>query len=74
MRQAGRIAEADRLQRLTIGVLLMMLTLSKSFELADWRTVLALVLQAELLITGLAGWCPIYWGCSVAGRSRTTHN
>lgn len=32
---------------------------------------MALVLQIELLLTGLAGWCPVYWACRVRStRSR----
>lgn len=66
---SGNVPAADRIQRLSIGALLMALTLSGLAERADWRTLLALALQLELLVTGIAGWCPVYWGCSLARSS-----
>ena len=64
---AGRVGRADRIQRLMIGAALMLLTVSGLGESADWRSVVALLLQTQLLLTGLVGWCPIYWACSTAG-------
>ena len=59
----GRISQADRIQRLLIGGALMALTVSGLIHRIEWRGVVALTLQAELLLTGLVGWCPIYWTC-----------
>jgi len=64
----GRIPGADRVQRLVIGIALMALTISGLFYRVEWRSVIALTLQAELLLTGIAGWCPIYWTCRVNAR------
>ena len=61
--ERGRIPRADRIQRLTIGGVLMVLTLSGLLQQIEWRGVVALLFQAELLVTALAGWCPIYWAC-----------
>ena len=43
----------------------MTLTILGLMEATDWKAWLALTLQVELVITGLAGWCPIYWACRV---------
>lgn len=42
----------------------MTLTLSGLMQHTEWRGLVALGLQAELLLTGLVGWCPVYWACS----------
>lgn len=71
--EAGSIPNADRIQRLFIGGLLIALTLS-SWHRADFRTYIALGLQADLFLTGLVGWCPVYWTCSITtakGGSKT---
>ena len=60
---AGKIPRADRIQRLTTGGALMLLTATSLWDHVEWRALVALALQLELLITGLAGWCPIYWMC-----------
>ncbi|QDV11196.1 hypothetical protein CA51_10570 [Rosistilla oblonga] len=62
-KRRGQIEFPDRLQRLVIGTLLMLLTLWGLSERFEWTRVVALMLQLELLLTGIAGWCPIYWGC-----------
>ena len=57
----GGVQPADRIQRVGFGLVLILLNavgLSKSPDWAKW-TVLAL--QLELLLTGLTGWCPLYW-------------
>ena len=61
----GRVSLPDRIQRTLLGACLMVLTLLGLSEASGWKTWAALALQAELLITGLAGWCPIYWACRV---------
>jgi hypothetical protein len=66
----GHINGADRIQRLTIGTALMLLTVLGLVERIDWRAMIALTLQSELLLTGLIGWCPICWTCSVANAKR----
>ena len=62
---AGRIPQADRIQRLVIGGALMLLTVSGFSQHIDWRGIVALALQAELLLTGIVGWCPVYWTCRI---------
>ena len=62
---AGRINSSDRRQRLMIGGALMVLTVIGLVEEVEWRGLVALSLQLELLLTGLAGWCPMYWACSI---------
>ncbi len=62
---AGRINSSDRRQRLMIGGALMVLTVIGLVEEVEWRGLVALSLQTELLLTGLAGWCPMYWACSI---------
>ena len=59
----GKIPRGDRAQRLVIGGALMLLTISGLTESVGWRSVLALILQTELMITAIAGWCPVYWAC-----------
>ena len=61
----GRVSLPDRIQRTLIGACLVALTLLGLFESTDWKKWTALALQAELLITGLVGWCPFYWACRV---------
>ena len=56
----GQISVPDRVQRLGISVFLMTLTIWGLTERMDWKPLVALVLQVELLLTGLAGWCPVY--------------
>ena len=66
----GRIPTADRIQRLLLAACLMLLTVLGLLESPEWKKWTALVLQLELLVTGLAGWCPIYWGCGVGYDNR----
>jgi len=68
----GKIPHGDRAQRLLIGGALMLLTLTGLPEQSTWRSTVALALQAELLLTGLFGWCPVYWGCRLASPNSTT--
>ena len=65
----GRIPLPGRMQRIILGVLLMILTVIGIVESAEWKKWIALGLQMELVLTGLAGWCPIYWACNVSNRS-----
>lgn len=57
----GRVSTADRVQRLTIALALMVLTLYGLFTSPEWPKWVALVIQGELLTTAVAGWCPLYW-------------
>ncbi len=57
----GRIVRADRAQRLVMGIALIALNLTGIFSSPRWSNLLALVIQIELIITGLVGWCPFYW-------------
>ena len=60
MSMLGRISVPDRTQRLIFSIALMTLTIWGLTERFDWKPVLALALQIEMLLTGLVGWCPIY--------------
>ena len=66
----GFVPRSDRAQRIVAGTALMVLTLLGIDEGTSWRTWAALTIQSELLLTGLAGWCPVYWSCSVAAAPR----
>ncbi len=66
----GIIPFPDRTQRVVFGLGLMLLTILGLFESSDWKKWAVLVLQSELLLTGLAGWCPIYWACRI-GKTQT---
>jgi hypothetical protein len=68
--EAGGIPKADRIQRLMIGGGLMLLTLTGLLERVEWRALVALSFQTELLLTGIAGWCPIYWTCRIAAKKQ----
>ncbi len=74
----GIIPFPDRTQRVVFGLGLMLLTILGLFESSDWKKWAALVLQSELLLTGLAGWCPIYWACRIgnapAGHRKRDHS
>ncbi len=61
----GAVSAADRLQRLIIAVILMGLTLLGLLRDPNWLLAIALAVQIELLLTALAGWCPIYWACRI---------
>ena len=63
----GTINSADRIQRLIAGSLLLVLNLLGIQESQDWTPWFALVVQLELLATGLAGWCPVYWSLGRRG-------
>ncbi len=65
----GKIPRGDRAQRLVIGGALMLLTISGLTESVGWRSVLALILQTELMITAIGGWCPVYWACDANKNS-----
>ena len=52
----GTIPFPDRIQRVTMGLALMLLTVLGLIESANWKLWIAVVLQSELLVTGLAGW------------------
>ncbi len=70
----GRIPFPDRLQRLFLATCLMALTVLGLLESTDWKKWTALVLQTELLFTGLAGWCPIYWACRIGRLTSSQSN
>ena len=61
----GRIPLPDRFQRILFGACLMALTVFGLLESTDWKKRTALVMQMELLSTGLAGWYPVYGACRV---------
>ena len=65
----GTINHADRAQRLLAGSLLLALNAVSLSESADWTRWLALLVQLELLATGLAGWCPFYWSLGLSRGS-----
>ena len=57
----GKVQPADRTQRVALGVVLILLNATGLAKSPDWAKWTALALQVELLLTGLAGWCPLYW-------------
>ncbi len=65
----GTINQADRLQRLVTAAMLLILNAVGMTESADWTRWLALAVQIELLGTGLAGWCPVYWSLGLSRGS-----
>ena len=68
----GMVTIPDRIQRIFVGLCLMILTILGLIEGAAWKGGLALSLQLELFMTGVAGWCPFYWACR-SGSSVTSH-
>jgi hypothetical protein len=68
----GMINVPDRIQRIFVGVCLMILTILGMIENTNWKGWLAISLQLELVITGVVGWCPFYWLCRT-GSSVTQH-
>ena len=65
---SGRVVLPDRLQRFALALCLMSLTVLGLLESSDWKKWMALAIQSELLLTGLVGWCPFYWACSLRKR------
>lgn len=57
------IKESDRAQRVLMGTLLIILNVLNSFN-SKWSlaSFASLFLQIELVVTGVVGWCPLYWG------------
>ena len=66
----GTINQADRLQRLVVGGVLILLSGFGLQESTDWTRWLALVVQLELFATGLVGWCPFYWSLGPSRSAR----
>lgn len=60
----GRLSVADRMQRLSLGAVLMGLNLVGLLSDPTWAKWAALVIQADLIVTALVGCCPVLWGCS----------
>ena len=55
----------DRIQRILMGFVLLVLNLlSHDLSNLSLTAVVSLFLQIELLLTGLVGWCPLYWSLS----------
>ncbi len=59
----SRLELHDRLQRMMLGLALLVLNVVGIIQSPDWLKWVALVLQIELITTGLIGWCPIMWAC-----------
>ena len=66
----GKVISADRVQRLVIGFLLTLINLAGILNEPTIGRWVALALQLELLVTGLAGWCPFYWAMGVGVGNR----
>ena len=61
----GRVGSPDRAQRLTIGLILLVLNLLSMLRgEVDVMRWIALGVQIELITTALLGWCPLYWSFS----------
>ena len=65
----GRVGAPDRLQRLIIGLILLILNLIGMTQHVGWISLVALGVQIELIITAVAGWCPLYWSFNTHSRS-----
>lgn len=50
----------------------MMLTVSSLIHYVEWRGIVAIALQSELLLTGIVGWCPVYWSCRIRTNEPTS--
>jgi len=62
---------ADRVQRVSIGLLLLVLNLlSKDFSEFSAVSLASLFIQIELILTGLIGWCPLYWSFSLKKKTK----
>ena len=57
----GNVQPADRIQRVAFGVVLILLNAVGLSQSPDWAKWTALALQLELVLTGMTGWCPLYW-------------
>ena len=57
----GNVQPADRIQRVALGVVLILLNAIGLAKSPDWAKWTALAFQVELVLTGVAGWCPLYW-------------
>ena len=62
----GTINRADRLQRLVVGGVLILLNGFGLQESPDWTRWVALIVQLELFATGLVAWCPFYWSLGLS--------
>jgi hypothetical protein len=59
------------MQQLVIGLVLLGLNMIGMLGDPDWIRFAALGVQIELILTAVAGWCPLYWSfgansCAVA--------
>ncbi len=62
----------DRIQRIIMGVVLLLLNIfGGGLKNGEWTSIVSLVLQIELLATGLVGWCPLYWSLSLRKNEQT---
>lgn len=62
---------ADRAQRVLIGFILLCLNfLSNDFSELSSTALISMVVQIELLLTGLIGWCPLYWSLSFKNKTK----
>ena len=58
----GRVGFHDRTQRIMIGLILLVLNvIGMVTEPGDALRWAALIFHMDLIVTGLAGWCPVYW-------------
>ena len=57
----GHVQPEDRIQRVAFAVVFISLNAVGLAKSPDWAKWTALALQLELLLTGLSGWCPLYW-------------
>ena len=64
----GSIYLDDRAQRLLAGLSLMGLNVYAMQGGAHWNHWVALVIQVDLLLTAVIGWCPVTFACRVATR------
>lgn len=63
----------DRAQRLIVGVILLAINITNSLDATNFSTLnlIAMLIQVELIVTALVGWCPFYWSISYVKRYQT---
>jgi len=55
------ISFTDRVQRTMMGFMLMILNGFNSYDHWNLISSISLLLQIELILTGVLGWCPLSW-------------
>lgn len=62
----GFLSRSDRVQRLVLGATLILLNVYGMKHGVSWNQWVALVIQLDLIVTGMIGWCPMAMACRAA--------